>query len=415
MPPTPRYRLLPRSGNSKSHYVIIFALLGSAIIIGAAIWGYFLPRWRKRYPRPVKTRYNCMGDTENHIPLEQDLELPVVFPPHPAVVVPLNRKRKSDGQAGVKIPSLIPVYDPRTQSPFPNTPDGEPSRRSISELSTNNKTTLIASKPMSPSYACMQGPYSHKSTNLTRHGLFSIWRTPTGYARVGHNKDDGVKNYGRSLFIARSAGAPPLKPKAVRLASKRLSYQSPCRNLPAMLSASTFSAVSAPDHQNMARNHQNHQIERNDFLGAGSVGDRSTKEETSNSLKRPTCTPGRTGRRPLNIFETPSSLETTTSTPFESATDPARLDSTPLTAPNSYAFHPREGDDLYPGISKLVPARRFKDYKANGCLTHTLCTNLASDDNLRFSEKARSMSHTVRTGHRGLSGILLVADGNKQC
>lgn len=413
MPPTPRQRLFPRSGSPEGHYVIVFAVLGSVIVIGGIVWGYFLPRWSNKHRRPVETRYNCIGGSRKHqSPLQHDLELPVIFPPHPAVVVPLNRKPKPEpvGRSRANYPSLIPVYDPRTQSPFPNTANAVPCRPSTSELSRPDKGALSASKPMSPRCSCMQRPIPHKSTTLARHALLNTCRTPTGYAKVGHAKDGAVENGRRSLLIARSPGAPPVKPSAVGSVSERSGHQPRSRKAAAMSSASTLLAVIAPDFQDPSKNDENHPLQNNVVPSAGWVGGSMRPKETLNANRRPTCTPYQTGPSSLNDFETPSSPETATPMRLGSSAHNVRHDSTPLTVPNSFVSQARRGDDSYPGITRLVPARRFKDYMATANLRRTPSTQIVSKPNPRLSsEEARGLSPIGSVDQRAVSGISLDA------
>ncbi len=404
MPPLPRRQLVPRNSTSDRHYAIIFALVGAVVVICGILWGYFLPKWREKRQKPVQTRYNCNGGTTKHpIRSDHDLELPVIFPPHPAVVVPLAKKRKSNTQVHVPTPNLIPVYDPRSQSPFLNTPRAASCRPSTSEVSTRKKTALSASKPIYLHTARLQRSYSQNPT--IGQAAANTRSTSTRHRELGYIQEDSLAQGRCSLLVPRSAGAPPVKPKATRLASEKLKYQLPSRKIPATLSASSLSTVTASDCQDLPRR----QSDRDLYPRATDVGERTVKEATLNSTKKPICTPGQVRFGFHNIFETPSSLGTATTTRFSSSPNPLHPDSTPLTAPNSSGLQPRGGPGPYPGISKLVPSKRFKDYVATA--SSTPCRDAISGAiSCLSTEKAYDQTHILGIGHRPVSGIFIVCN-----
>ncbi len=92
-------RLEKRDENTGRNFSIIFAVIAFVIVVGCLFWGIFLPKYRKKHPpRPSPTRYNGLQPHQ-------------AFPSHPALL-----------QGFRKHPShCLRKYNPRTQTPFPNT------------------------------------------------------------------------------------------------------------------------------------------------------------------------------------------------------------------------------------------------------------------------------------------------------
>ena len=89
-----------RDENTGRNFSIIFAVIAFVIVIGCLFWGIFLPKYRKKHPpRPSPTRYNGLQPRQT-------------FPSHPAL---LRGFRKHPSRR-------LREYNPRTQTPFPNTP-----------------------------------------------------------------------------------------------------------------------------------------------------------------------------------------------------------------------------------------------------------------------------------------------------
>lgn len=417
MPPISQRQLVPRSRDSDSHYAIVFAVLGSVILISGVVWGYLLPKWRKRHRRPVQTRYNCVGGTRNpRNQSDQDLELPVIFPPHPAVVVPSNKQRRSESQCRVHYSSSVPVYDPRTQSPFPKSPRAASCRPMTSGVSIRNRTAVPASKPINLHSARLQRGQSHRSW-CPHHGnaLPDSRSTCTAHTKVGYTQYDSMNDGRCSFLVARSAGAPPVKPKNARLALEKSRYQPPGRKVTATLSDSTFSAVNALEHSDLPRRNTSHEFNIKPHPRTANIGDKLMEHEILNDMKKQSRTPCQAGFGFDNIFETPSSPGTVTTTRFDSSGNRAHCDSTPPTGPSSSAVQPRGRIDPYPGISKLIPSRRFKDHIATTEMERTAWTEVVSDANSRLSsEDAHKADYIFRIGHRPVSGIVVVFCHQKQ-
>jgi hypothetical protein len=417
MPPTPRSQLIPRSRDSESHYAIIFAVLGAVILIGGVLYGYFLPRWRKRCGSSVQTRYNCFGSTRNHqIQPHYDLELPVIFPPHPAVVVPLNRRSKLDAQGLLHYSSSVPVYDPRTQSPFPSTPKTGSCRPTTSSISIRNRIAGPTSKPRKLHNARLYRPQSPKSWCPDFENAWPASQcTSTGHKKVGYTRYDSMNKGTCSFLVARSAGAPPVRPKNAQLASGKSRYRPPGQKDAALFSDYNFPAVNALDHPSLPKRNPNREVKSKLYLRTTILSDTVMKQETPKDEEKPMRTPCQAGFGFDNVFETPSSPGTVTTTQFGSSGIRAHCDSTPPTGPNSSAIQPQGSVYPYPGISKLVPSRRFKDYITSTKLGRTPCTEVVSETRSRVSsECAHESKHIVRIGHRPVSGIAVVSYHEKQ-
>lgn len=416
MGPVPRHQLVIRNASSESHYAIIFAVLGAVIVIGGVLWGYFLPKWREKHRRPVQTRYNCIASTPKHQrDSDHGLELPIIFPPHPAVVVPLNKNR--DSRSRVHCSSSIPVYDPRTQSPFPNNLRTGPCRQWTSDVTIKDSTAVSASKMMNRHDAKLQRVQPPPSTNSTHSHAPSIPRgTLTTNTKVGCNPEDDWKEGRRSLLVARSAGAPPVKPKASPLVSDKLKYKIPSRKASAAFSVSLSSAIHAPDQANLPRVDESHQLDSSHCASAKKVDGILNKARALNAVEKSVSTPSQNGFGFRNIFETPSSPGTVVTTRFGSSTSRAHYDSTPPTGPNFSALQPRQGVDSYPGISKLVPSRRFKSYMVTTRSRQLQYADDASEANTRpSSEEALDLRHIRRNDHRPVSGILTEGPPKERC
>jgi hypothetical protein len=411
MPPTPRSQPIPQSRQSDSRYPIIFAVLGAVILVGGVMYGYFLPKWRKRSGRSVQTRHNCFGAGNCQTQLHHDLELPVIFPPHPAVVVPLNRRSKLHAQGRVRYPSYVPVYDPRTQSPFPSTPKPGSCRPTTSNDSITKRNAVPTSKSRKVYDARLQHTQSNKSWCP---GFETAWPasrcTSTGHKKPGYTRYDSMNKGACPFLVARSAGAPPVKPKKTRLAAEKLRCPPLGKKIPAMFSDFTFPAVNALDHPILPRRSPKREVNSKLYPRTAVLSDRMKKEETTKEQEKPMRTPCQAGFGFENVFETPSSPGTVTTTQFGSSGTRAHCDSTPPTGPNSSAIQPQGWVDPYPGISKLVPSRRFKGYIASTDIRRTPCPEVVSETRSRVSsECAHESKHIVRTGHRPVSGIDVVS------
>jgi hypothetical protein len=137
MPPPPRQDLERRESSSSKTFVIIFVLVIVFVAFICLFWGVLLPKWQKRHPgRPSSTRFNHLGraakygtgrpasllpsdrssNSINQLPSSLHLNGPPRrFPPHPAVPTRSDR-------VPPRPPAAVKVYNPRTETPFPNSP-----------------------------------------------------------------------------------------------------------------------------------------------------------------------------------------------------------------------------------------------------------------------------------------------------
>jgi len=104
MPPLPRaVSLQRRSEASAKTFSIIFAVIAVVLIIICLVWGFVLPRYRKRKKPELNPLHrgggtNSSGSNDAHH-----------FPSHPAVLRGFRSKQRP----------VLDRYNPRTESPFP--------------------------------------------------------------------------------------------------------------------------------------------------------------------------------------------------------------------------------------------------------------------------------------------------------
>lgn len=129
MPPLARQHLERRTPSSSKTFIIIFIVVIVFVVFICLLWGVILPKWHNRHPgRPSSTRFNGLGTwaakygTSRPNSLRSSHESPNSinhqarrFPAHPGVMA------RSD-----KVPprpqGAVMVYNPRTETPFPNSP-----------------------------------------------------------------------------------------------------------------------------------------------------------------------------------------------------------------------------------------------------------------------------------------------------
>lgn len=384
MVPIPRHLLVRRGSIAHGRYAIIFAVLASFIILGGILWGCFVPKWRRRHQKPARTRHNGWRTTQNaQTESKHDFELPVMFPPHPAVIIPVDGKRTLDDHSSDHNLSPILVYDPRTQSPFPYIP-GIGSCLPLTLEIPKRRT----SKPANLHAARLQHSALYKSSHSPRgHGLSNIPSSRTRNLKAGQIQPKSIR-YGRSaLFVARSAGAPPPRKKPAAPALKKSQHQLATLKDLDNLPASGSSATRAADEMAGPRPDIGYQIEEL-------------------FVSKPLQTPGQARYDARNIFETPSSPETVATSHFGTSPNHLHLNSTPLTGPSSVAVQNGGNGSAYPGISKLVPSRRFEKYSSTHRSKYSPFEESASAPNLFVSAEHASGSYRVMgIRHRPKSGI----------
>ena len=119
--------LQPRADNSGRNFTIVFAVVASTVVVVCILFACY-PVFRKKYPpNPTATRYNGLA------PCLRARSPAPTFPSHPVVMRNFGRSPRSRPSHEVE------RYDPRTTTPFPNTP---PAGHSVS---------LTSIKPLSSS------------------------------------------------------------------------------------------------------------------------------------------------------------------------------------------------------------------------------------------------------------------------
>jgi hypothetical protein len=401
MSPLPQNQLLPRRSTPHNHYAIIFGVLGSVIVIGCVIWGYYLPKWRKKHRRPVQTRYNCIRRAPNRgTEPEHDLELPVIFPPHPAVAGPFSKKRGSTAPHSVRDPQTIPVYDPRTLSPFLNTPRSTSCRPLTMDVSMRDKTPSSASKTAKLHNARLQ-QRSHARGNALPD-VPGTWGRQEKFNSEEHSKRPSSRHL---LLVARPAGAPPAKSKLARPTLEISRYPALIQKGHASFVASTPSASDAADEQTSPGHDQRHQLSSEIYSKAGKTGNSTTEQDRSKGVGNSVSTVDQAGLGVNNLLQTPSSPATATTRRFGSSTSRGN-DSTLPTPSGSSAVQPRGCSGIYPGTSNLVPSRRFKDYMPPWRSRETIWADVGVQADSCFSfEDTIDSIHMPRSSHRSVSGI----------
>ena len=100
----------PRADNSGRNFTIVFAVVASTVVVVCIVFACY-PKLRKKYPpNPTATRYNGLA------PCLRIRSPAPTFPSHPVVMRTFGRSPRSRPSQEVE------RYDPRTTTPFPNTP-----------------------------------------------------------------------------------------------------------------------------------------------------------------------------------------------------------------------------------------------------------------------------------------------------
>ncbi|KIW78245.1 hypothetical protein Z517_08079 [Fonsecaea pedrosoi CBS 271.37] len=134
----PRKVLRPRGDDSGRTFSIIFAIIAFLVVLGCVIWGIIIPKYRKKRG----TRLGRYSVTRRYPAFSS----PPRFPSHPALL------------RGFRKQPPIPVqrYDPRVESPFPNSP---------APAHTAHRTVQADSaKPASHTYELLTPPQCWPST-----------------------------------------------------------------------------------------------------------------------------------------------------------------------------------------------------------------------------------------------------------
>jgi len=191
------------SGTGKT-FSIVFAVIAFLVVAACILWGYFIPKWRHKYGPPSRTRFNCIGGAAKH---------GLSTPPKAPRYVP--RFPSHSGMRGLQKDCSLPIYDPRTETPFSNSPrTGEiVNLRSL----TPTPTPTPATKPKIPS--AFKRPTHDYELPKTPSTLSQLALTDS----LGDHDIEEVceSQPGRLMVapVARSTGRPPLLTKQLALLS----------------------------------------------------------------------------------------------------------------------------------------------------------------------------------------------------
>ena len=131
MPAILHHALARRSVSTGKTFSIVFVVVAFLVVAACILWGYFIPNWRSIYSRPSSTRFKCLGGAAKYLSPHPPPRYVQHFPSHPA----LRGMHKKASR------SLL-LYDPRTETPFPNNPQ----MGDCISLSTLNLTPCPQSK-----------------------------------------------------------------------------------------------------------------------------------------------------------------------------------------------------------------------------------------------------------------------------
>lgn len=377
MPSILQHHLISRSHRSDNHYPIIFAVLGSVIVMCGVFWGCILPKWDRNNRRSAQTRYNSTV-TKTDLPARASRDS-FVFPPHPAVVLPLNKDRLSAGQARECQPTVIPIYDPRTRSPFSSTPrtwSCQPLRPNVVKTGGLGLPTTRGKNSQNDNSGWRRSR-PHQGTELTHYDA-PPKTTSDLLTRSAASSSVPARTAKKFCLVPRSAGLPPQKPKAARLAAKNPIFRYSRRR-----NSSAFpSSISAAGGQELGR------TPFPDFRDHQDVNGKSIYDQDPT-----TCVPNSVDSGVLGIVRFPNLVEIAT---------PTKSDMSARATDND--FSPPEMS-AYPGISKLVPSRRLKYQVPLSRTRGASCidTNLETKTTLQTDEIDHSRT-LARDAPRPVSG-----------
>lgn len=119
------------SGTGKT-FSIVFVVIASLVVAACILWRCFTPKWRHTYGRSSCTHFNCIGGAAKY-----GLSTPPKTPRY------VRRFSSHPGARGLQEDCSLPIYDPRTETPFPNSC---PRTREIVNLRSLTLTPATKSK-----------------------------------------------------------------------------------------------------------------------------------------------------------------------------------------------------------------------------------------------------------------------------
>ncbi|KAK5088909.1 hypothetical protein LTR05_003132 [Lithohypha guttulata] len=106
-----RKQQLVKRHNPGTTFTIIFCVIAVCVLLACAIWGFILPQWRKKHPpQPSRTKWN----EGSILTTRKSRRIGNAFPTHPAVKPLLSKPSTAQ---------ILPTYNPRVESPFPDQPE----------------------------------------------------------------------------------------------------------------------------------------------------------------------------------------------------------------------------------------------------------------------------------------------------
>lgn len=154
--PALHYQHLYRRVNTGVSFSIIFGVIAASVVLVCAVWGFVIPKWRKKHPaNPSRTKWNDGSILTSRRRPGRRVR---TFPSHPAIKPLLSKPSAAQ---------ILPTYNPRIESPFPDSPN-------LGVTRTLPHVVRTHSAPL-------------PATSLSSHGLF----TPIRHRNPG---EDQFKN-----------------------------------------------------------------------------------------------------------------------------------------------------------------------------------------------------------------------------
>ena len=253
MPPQAHRNLERRTLSSSKTFIVVFILAVGILFFICVFWGIMLPKWRRRRPgRPAATRFNCIGKwaakkgtvKPNSLLPSHDSSNPRRFPAHPGVMA------RSDRAPPRPKPAVM-VYNPRTETPFPNSPPStEPV--SISYITPRPSTSIGTSRNTTGS----QGRFSQSPCKVARLKANRVEDTDEATELTEYNTRFGfgdAKDYRVAVpeplaLKPKGAGRPP--PLTKQLERFPMPHSTPSGSTKEMHPSKLFASLEHTNHKN---------------------------------------------------------------------------------------------------------------------------------------------------------------------
>ncbi|KAK5098603.1 hypothetical protein LTR70_002490 [Exophiala xenobiotica] len=140
--PALHYQHLYRRVDTGVSFSIIFGVIAATVVLVCAVWGFIIPKWRKKHPaNPSRTKWNDGSILTSRRRPSRRIR---TFPSHPAIKPLLSKPSTAQ---------ILPTYNPRIESPFPDSPN-----QGVTRTLPHVVRTYSAPVP---------------TTSLSSHGLFT--------------------------------------------------------------------------------------------------------------------------------------------------------------------------------------------------------------------------------------------------